>query len=141
MRDRTHTRRTMNGEPDVALPAGRSFTGVNPDPDENRDVVRPLLLGQGALDRDRSGYGTRCTAECDEERVAQKRLVPFKQFAVGPASELLEQSGGPLDARKEEGDRAAQTLTHAALATTFAYTMPTVNGLEETDVNGSTRGE
>ena len=123
--DRTHPRRPMHREADVALACGGRLAGVDPDPYPNLHPVRPGLGGERPLDRDRRRDRVRGAAEGHEERIAlsvdlvavvrrerlpQQHLVSSEQIAVPLAPDLPEQRRRPFDVREQEGDGAAQTV-------------------------------
>ena len=111
--------------PTYRSPARRRLTRVDTDPDANVYLLRPLAVGQRALDRDRrlhrvgrapEGHEERVALRVNlltamrRERVAQQPLLVRQQLAIAGAAELFEQRSRALDVCEQEGDRAAQTL-------------------------------
>ena len=70
----------MDREADVALPGSGRLARVDADPHPHLDAVRPLVVGERTLDRDRRSDGVRGAAEGDEERVALRvdLLAPMR---------------------------------------------------------------
>ena len=125
MRRPADTGSAMNRKADIALARRRRLPGMDADPNTHVRTVRPGVVGERALDRNCRRDGVGSTPESDEERVtlridllapmrrkrlAEHTLLIGQQLAVSGAAELLEQAGGALDVREQEGDGAAQTL-------------------------------
>ena len=121
--------RPVHIEPEVrALTDGR-LAGVQPDPDAEGRLGRPLVLREGLLSRnDRVGGGFR-VGEDDEELVApliDDDSVPLFHRSAEEAAVVVEDVGvlvaetldelrRPFDIREDECDRSMRKIRHATL--------------------------
>ena len=123
---RADTRGPHDVEPEVALLADRRLARVEAHPHLDLGSVRPLVLGERPLCRDRARDAVPRARERVEERVAlgvdlgpallaevlpQQLPVIADDVTVG-VSELLEQSRRAFDVGEEKGDGAARERSH-----------------------------
>ncbi len=66
----------VDREPDVLIADQRRLARVDPDPNAQIDVVRPVVLGQRALGCHGRVHGLLRAAKGDEERVAVRVELP-----------------------------------------------------------------
>ena len=115
-------RRPVDVDPDRTGPGQQCPTGVDPDPDADRGILRPDLFAEQALRRQGAprasaarSKSTKNESPCVStsrpvKRAKQRRreLVVQVQDVGVAILEALEESGGALDIREQERDRVTR---------------------------------
>jgi hypothetical protein len=117
---------SVHVDPDVVAAGDRGLSGVHAHPHLHFDVVRPRLVTECALRRDRRLHRGHGRSEHHEEgvafgrgdvsvadRLAQQPVMIVEQRVVR-GTELLEQLGRSLDVGEQEGDGARGRVARRA---------------------------
>ena len=122
---RGDSRRAIDVDADIVVPAGDAATTVESHPHPNGDTGWPSLNDEGPLRVDGSRDRSRCVAKDDEERVTlgaaldsavlaecrpQQRVVALEDLPVGVRVELLGQARGTLDVGEQESDSTCREI-------------------------------